>query len=571
MRLNQLQLVDDSRLGLALVWMIIILDTAFSSQLGAARLFDLFGRTPAEHELSALDLLLLMGLTASLAGYQFHRVHRQLGLRPVADVDERLLADANVVSQRLAAGRPRFLVSANVLDGNAFCLSIGRSPTVVLGGGLRLLLRKRRQQALAIIAHECGHVSAGDTIFLLVTWYTFVAYACLQILEVALLQYSFWASIPGVYTQWISAGFGPWDFLGANLPAFLSNGFLELIETLGVGVVLTHFIRQREFRADEVAAQAGWRAPLTEALTERAADTHAQAWSLFARFHPHAAHRAARLQDESKWAKIDFVFVAAMSFALGRVLLKLPTFSEDLSERYQDMTAEELRSIAVQVMFGMVDFWLMFAFIFFFCYLATLHVHRVSLTQIRIGYSFLARSATGLTVVTATFLGSLLNLFLHSLLNLSSLAGFLETAARGQETFLFLLLLMNGALLFALLSAFFCWGSVMATTILARRAAQSGLAHTARLAAITLSFGFLAYVMVTNSFVSVVEALDLRFLVFYLPDGNSEFLGSPSLLGILVIVAGFLVLFAAMKLDRRRVTPKLHPSWLVRDEVPNPP
>jgi len=238
--------------------MVIILDSAFSSHLGAARLFDLFGRTPTTLEMAALEFSLLMSLTAALAAYQFQRARRKLGLRPLADMDARLHADANYVSQRVAAGRPRFLVSANVLDGNAFCLSMGRYPTVVLGGGLRLMLRKKRQHALAVIAHECGHVSAGDTLFLLLTWYTFIAYTCLLILELTFLQYSFWLKVPDVYAQWLAAGLGSWDFLKANFPLFLSNGILKLLETAGVGVVLAHFIRQREYRADEVAARAGW-------------------------------------------------------------------------------------------------------------------------------------------------------------------------------------------------------------------------------------------------------------------------------------------------------------------------
>ena len=565
MRLDQLQLVDDSRLGLALVWMIIILDAAFSSHLGAARLFDLFGRTPTELEMAALEFALLIGLTVALVAYQFQRARRQLGLRPLADMDARLHADANYVSQRVAAGRPRFLVSANVLDGNAFCLSIGRYPTVVLGGGLRLMLRKKRQQACAIIAHECGHVSAGDTVFLLLAWYTFIAYCCLVILEVVFLQYYFWANIPDFYAQSLAAGLGSWDFLKGNFPLFLSNGILKLLETAGVGVVLAHFIRQREYRADEVAARAGWRAPLIEALVGRVADTRLQPWSLFARFHPRPALRAARLQDESEWAKIDFFFVAAMSFTPGRLLIKLPRFSGDLPEIYQDMTEEELKSTWFQMMLGMVDFWLLALLLVLFSCLATLHVFRVSFTRSWIGYSLLARSATGFKFITATFLGFLLQFM--------ALEGFFNTPAHGELTSLGSLLLMtvDAALFSALLSAFLCWGSVLAAAIMARRAAQRSLAQTACLAAVTLPFGLMAYLVVMKLFFVAVDTFDLRILVFYLPYDDSELLGGPSLIGKFVIVAGLLFFFGAMKLDRRRVTPKLHPSWLARDDIPKLP
>ncbi|MCA3273331.1 MAG: M48 family metalloprotease [Roseomonas sp.] len=542
----------------------MIFDAVSSSWYGAARLLDLFGRTLTEHERSALNLFGLIGLTASLAAYQFRRLSHKLALRPLADVDERLHADANYVSQRLAAGRPRFLVSANVLDGNAFCLSMGRSPTIVLGGGLRLMLRKKRQQALAVIAHECGHVSAGDTFFLLITWYTFIAYTCVFIFNFALLQYFFWAKVPGAYAQWLEAGYDFWDFFRANFPIFLSNGILKIVEIVCVGVVLAHFIRQREFRADAVAAQAGWREPLTEALTERAADTHAQAWSLFARFHPRAAHRVVRLQDESTWGQIEFVFVAAMSFVMGRLIDQIPSsVAGFLRDIYKDMTEPEMHSLVMSVMVESTDFWQKAVSFLLFAYLGCLHVNRVSIVQSWNGYSFWMRLANGMAFVTASFAGFLLSTLLHE--------NFLEDAARGTGVAFRLRTCLGAALAFALASGFFCSGAVVAANFMAKRAARSGLAQTARVVAITLLCAYLAGSLFIGLFFALVDSLNLHFLVIDFPHGNSESMRLPTLMGYFVFVAGFLVLFAAMKLDRRRVTPKLHPSWLVRDEVPNPP
>ena len=81
----------------------------------------------------------------------------------------------------------------------------------------------------------------------------------------------------------------------------------------------------------------------------------------------------------------------------------------------------------------------------------------------------------------------------------------------------------------------------------------------------------MAYLVVMKLFFVAVDTFDLRILVFYLPYDDSELLGGPSLIGKFVIVAGLLFFFGAMKLDRRRVTPKLHPSWLARDDIPKLP
>ncbi|MCA3360900.1 MAG: M48 family metalloprotease [Roseomonas sp.] len=540
--------------------MIIVLDSAFSSHLGAARLFEAFGRTPTTLEMAALELSLLMGLTAAFAAYQFQHARRKLGLRALADVDARLHADANYIGRRLAAGRPRFLITANVLDGNAFCLSMGRYPTVVLGGGLRLILRKKRQHALAVIAHECGHVSTGDTLFLFLAWYSFIAYTCLLILQVAFSQYSFWTQVPGVYTQWLAAGFGSWDFLKANFPAFFLNGIPKLFEAVGLGVVLVHFVRQREYRADEVAAQAGWRAPLIEALTAQAADARSRPLSLFARFHPRAAQRAARLQDESKWGQLNFVFVVAMSFVLGRFLDKVPSPAHGLlHDRKYDLTEQEIVFFAVSMLLESSMILTIFPLLFFVFYITTLHINRVSMTQLRHGHSVWTRLGIGSSFVAANFAGILLSALMQE--------DFLETFALGQGVTPDLYRRLYFALSFAFQSGLFFFGAVVAATIMAKRAPRSGLFHTALVAATTILIASLATSMVTSFFVVLVDSLKLGFFVHDVPRENSESLALLSSTGIMTLVAGLLALFAVMKLGRRRVTPKLHPSWLVGDDV----
>lgn len=514
--------------------------------------------------MAALELLLLMGLTAALAAYQFQRARRKLGLRSVADVDARLHADANYIGQRLAAGRPRFLVSANVLDGNAFCLSMGRYPTVVLGGGLRLMIRKKRQHALAVIAHECGHVSAGDTLFLLLAWYSFIAYTCLLILQLAFPQYSFWTKVPGVYTQWLAAGFGSWDFLKANFPAFFLNGIPKLFEIVGLGVILVHFIRQREYRADEVAAQAGWRAPLIEALTAQAADARSRLLSLFARFHPRAAQRTARLRDESKWGQLDFVFVVAMSFTLSRLLDKVPSPAQGLlHDRGYDLTEQELISLAFSMILESSSMWPNLALVYASLYVTTLHINRVSMTQLRNGHSVWTRLGIGSSFIAANFAGVLLSTLIQE--------DFLEAFARGHgvisDLYPRLYWALDWALAFALQSGFFFFGAVVAATMMAKRAPRSGLFQTALLAATITLFALLANALAAVLFGALVDSLSLGFFLVDVPRGDSEPLIMLSQTGMMSLLAGLLVLFALMKLGRRRVTPKLHPSWLVGDDV----
>lgn len=562
MHLNQLKLADDSRLGLALVLLIMMLDAAVGANLGAARLLSIIGVTTTEAAVSTLDLLFLVTLTTCLAGYQFHRVRHRLGLRPLADVDERLYADAHHVGRLLAGGRPRFLVGANLLDGNAFCLSAGRFPIVVLGGGLRLMLRKQRHQALAVIAHECGHISAGDTVFLVITWYFFVSFSCLIALDMTL----FWISALAGFEKWINAGHTPWRFFLANLGAFLPHYLSRVISVVTIGVVLAHFIRQREFRADEFAAQAGWRSSLMEALTGSIGNRRKWQWTSPIRFHPGAQDRAARLIDQAQWSQFDFFFLMGMSFLSARLVTYMPLlFSSDTDAAGFGVQFEELRqwinqtigSVAIALRMELLSV-AFFQILLAFC--LTLHVHRVSLTQYSLGYPLRKRLRLALVFSVACFLG-----FIGGVISDGEL---LQAAMLGEDIYLSTVLVLVAALGFTSYGLFLCLGTILVTKLFAISRVQNG-----RLQAILLFVGSVIVGGTLSVLASALYYLLIRWgvplpvMVIPMEKPNSS-LTVPSVEGLLGIITTILLLLQMIKIGSPSVKRKLHPNWLVRDEIP---
>jgi Zn-dependent protease with chaperone function len=566
MRLNQLHLLDETRLGLLLIWTYMVLDAAFTMSLGGYPLLVVLGiAQPRPWMVGALQVVMLLGLTAAFAALKLRRIRTDLGLREAKDVDAKLAADADYLGRHIARGRARFFVTANTFDTNAFCVAARGGPWIVLGGGLRLLLRKDKEQALAVVSHECAHVAAGDTLYLLVAWYSFVAYVCMAIVNLILLQGLFWVHFPASYASYQTAGLGLGDFLINNASPIFRNGVPTFVAAIGIAIALMHFIRQREFRADEVTALAGLRGPLASVLARE----QRGGLRLLARFHPEAGQRAQRLKDERNWAHLDWLFIASMAFVVERLddftpsnLTSMPAHAGLSLQESLELTFEIMRSDllgSVSLLAGIL-----------IAFIVVLNVYRVAATQYKLGGPLIRRLALSADVATAIFAGVFLShLTSASVVTVTSSSEPAATLAMALDSSLY------GGTLSATLGFVFAIALILRSGPTMRKPARGPLIQALLLCGSTLLLAFLLQIPF-SAVIAGAEMMDVQLLpaveISWLPNMSRNLSVFPSLLQILLVLGVLLIAlklaaaYAGKKGNAPSVT--IHPSRLAEDRLP---
>jgi Zn-dependent protease with chaperone function len=364
------------------------------------------GLEPSAISVGTMQVLLLVGLATSIGVWRVQSVKSRLKLLPLSEVDTKLSEEAEYLGKHMAGGRPHFVVSNNILDLNAFCLFSHQQPLVVLGGGLRLLVRKQKKQALAVVAHECAHVNEGDTTYLLMAWYMFLSYSTLVFSSLVLSQIAFWTDFAKLYPSYVAQGNDLIDSMWMNLSPFLRNGIPGLVSVIGVWIGLVHFIRLREYRADEAAAIAGHRAALSDSLGSRRREVAVGLARLLGRFHPSLIFRAQRLKAELGWAKLDWLFVAAMSLIVVRIDLLLATFKKQNSTpTSMASSATNFMETELQSTFDNPWQWTSIFVDVLFAFAVALHLARITATQYKLCWPLFRRLQLIAPALTATFCG----------------------------------------------------------------------------------------------------------------------------------------------------------------------
>lgn len=324
-RLNQLKFPDETKAGLALVSAYILLDAARSPILGGHTVLLRLGvPAPEAWQVGSVQLMALVIGALVLLAWRVVSVRRALRPVNVEAADRVLTDDVSYLAHRLAGRKPQFLLTANVTDGNAFCLPTLNGPWVVLGGGLRILTRRNKDQARAIVAHECAHVEAGDTLFVVVTWAVFCAYAGLVATELLLHHVPYWWKARETLAQFHARGEGFLEMLRWHGLWLLRAGFPGLISLAGLALVLSHFTRTREYRADERTRQFGLGAALGARLQGLTDLKSVRLKDLLA-FHPPARARAQRLARPDTWGKVDWWFAAGFALLTLRLESRVPS------------------------------------------------------------------------------------------------------------------------------------------------------------------------------------------------------------------------------------------------------
>lgn len=417
-RLNQLRLTDDTRIGFALILAFLLLDTHFNPGFGGWRLLYLVQENPAPHHVGWLQNAMLVGVAAAL-GIARVRRHRAMRVVPVENIDPVLAALAARTAGRVAGRRVKFYVTPNILDKNAFSMFSARAPYIILGGGLRREARRNPERAAAVIAHECAHVAAHDTVFLLLTWYAFLAYVALAFLELVLGQAYFW-SHEKLSSADPSVEFNFVHFLIVRRHLIFNAGCANLISIAGVAVALIHFIKQREYRADETASHFGCRETLISVLSDATYGAKPGFLSrILARFHPSATERLQRLADEQWWAHFDWLFVASMAFIISRVRDRVPSIATTISPPVVDGTdVGETLSAVLETVIWTPGLWkLLFELVLFLAlaFIFSLHTYHATATQYKLGFSFSRRMIIGIDVISALFFGTFTAMLTQSL------------------------------------------------------------------------------------------------------------------------------------------------------------
>lgn len=326
-RLNQLPLVDDTRIGLLLVWVYIVLDATQQRDLGALWLAWWTGNSHRDPQWSVLEsaaqVVLLLGLAGAIGYFRLRRLLSRVRPRKLADVDAALDAGATSIARGLVKRSPLFLATSSLTDTNACCVLTFPRQYVIVGGGLRLLWRKVPAQAAGILAHECIHLAKRDTLLLIGTWYTFIAYCLLLIINFALLQGYFWSQFVEKMPAWKAAGLDVARGIGPNALVIGVAGFPSVISALVIGLILRHMMRLREFMADEGAAQHGHRQGIVDNLARLAQDKPF-AFRLLRSFHPSARDRLERLVTGTGWGRVDRLLCLAAGLIIVRVASSLP-------------------------------------------------------------------------------------------------------------------------------------------------------------------------------------------------------------------------------------------------------
>lgn len=408
-RLNQLKLADDTALGLAFAWLYMVGDACANDSFGAYIVNHFVSGNASDLESKnawrGYQLVALLLLAFTIANIRYWRLKTGLRTSDLGTVDLALESEARNLAERLRVKGARFLCTACLTDANAFCAPTLRN-TVILGGGLRVLLRKRADHAKAILAHECAHLARRDTWLLVGTWYTFVAYTTLLFVNFVVLQAIFWHEFAILRTDGLTVRtlfFS--DIFKVNFLRALRNGIPELVSATVLAIFLRHFVRVREYFADEVAAQQGFRITLKDCLRKILPKTQASA--LIIGFHPSATARLARLDSGEGWGRPDLIFCAAVGALLARTYLLLGLWIEATKPDAQlNFDPDNPFAALSLVPPGMwVAVLVTVALSFSIAFIACNHLYRTLLSR-RISHgSFLDTVATALAVWASVFAG----------------------------------------------------------------------------------------------------------------------------------------------------------------------
>ncbi len=385
-RLNQLLLVDETAFGLLLVWLYMVLDATQQDHLGAHWLTRLMDGNAEHPQWSAVanaeQVGLMLGL-AGLIGYcRLHRLLRRVRPKKLSEVDAAFDDSAGGIAQRMFKRRPLFLATANLTDLNACCVLSFPRQYVIVGGGLRLLWRKAPAQAGGIIAHECMHLAKRDTLLLIGTWYTFIAYCLLLGIDLVRRQWEFWGKLAELIPVWREVGLDVFSGILRNLLVSQTVGFPSLVSALVVGVFLRHMMRLREFFADEGAAQQGHRQGIADHLM-LASRHESPTFRLFRSFHPSARDRLERVAAGEGWGRVDGLFCLAGGLIISRLLAALPapadiscpgpSGNQDIWSAFVACMQADVRFLFVGVLYS--------AILVSMCFLIVHHAYRTIMTR----------------------------------------------------------------------------------------------------------------------------------------------------------------------------------------------
>ncbi|MCJ0764561.1 M48 family metalloprotease [Variovorax terrae] len=406
-RLNQLKLPDETKLGLGLVIVYLLFDVTQSLTFGGWQMAEMLGLEPNARTAGVLQLILLAVISVGLVVWRRRSILRSLGAQRLEEADPALAEDAAYLARHIARGRGSFLVTSNFSDMNAFCFAGGRTSWVVLGAGLRVLFRKQRERARAVLAHECAHLDSGDVGYVVIAWYLLCAYALLAVVNLVVSQGYFWLRVPSVLPAYDQAG-GLVGLLEVNARYIFSAGFSGLIAVLGVWLLQRYFFQLREFRADERAAQAGFRGALVEMFSNPSAIRSLSPWRALLTMHPASVRRIDRLSSEQAWGRLDVYFLAGMGFIVARLGSEIPsgnsgdlpsaalTLSELLS-RLGDLLQAGGWPLAASISFEVV-----------MAFIVALHTLRMAATQARLGAGLLYRLSFLFSATLVVFIGAFL-------------------------------------------------------------------------------------------------------------------------------------------------------------------
>jgi len=403
MRLNQLLLPSEGKLGLALVAVYILTDAATSRALGGYHIASYFGASFESPIVSAVQLAVIAVLFCAMHIGRSAFLSSRLALDDLIERDPIVEREVALAIAKVTPKTVRIAVTKNMGDMNAFCLPNGRQDQIVLGGALRLLFRRRPRQVLAIVSHEASHIHDGDVALIVLTWYLLLAYAILSLFHFALVALKYSIN-PDLYSDWFQK-----IAIGQNGPTLVLWVFLYaaigLISVLGVWLSHSHLIRTREYFADERAAQAGYRDELVDLLTQpsRAEAFLTKTRTLLA-FHPTPNSRRESLVSDAPWERASLALVFTTTFIATRFTESFGINTGSTEPRMPSASMSHASQLALSELQA-TDF-AVFLFGFAQAVAISIHLHRTFVTQTSNGAGLTYRLSTLALPLLATAIGS---------------------------------------------------------------------------------------------------------------------------------------------------------------------
>jgi len=517
----------------------MVLDAALQPSLGGWQiLYFIRGIAHDQWVFGPLQVVLLLGVAGLLAKVRGRRAMSRLGALPAQEVDLQLASMANELSQDLCSRPINFLVTKNVFDANAFCLASLSSPIIILGGGLRLMLRKFKSRARAIVAHECAHIANGDTALLFISWNLFLSYVGWSLFGFLAYQILIWKSVIGGFGPWQDAGYGFFDFVSRNYAlGQLASGWPAILSVLGLALAFVHFIKSREFYADERASHHGFRSELL-VLLEQSRQSPESVWlRLIGRFHPTAMERAQRLGDEASWARANWLFL----FAIALVAVRLESIIPSIPLGIQVIDPDSWETLVPTVYQNFVRAGpavvLSMSIDIAVAFILTLHAFRVIATISKLGGTLIERWLATMPLMLALFAGT----FIGNLTAWSTLHS-LGLKEGGPTIWLWLdwSLLSAGHAMHTGFWLTLCLALVVGP--FQRLAPRRPVIESIRLCVVTVTVVPIAMIFPNSILATGYLLFGLKFPAFYLakfPMSSSHwFPGAPNMIQLALIISG---------------------------------